>query len=47
MAGFRWTSVTNARAYNPNTYTNGPTTTFGTAAVDNEQMSVYATVAQP
>ena len=47
MAGFRWNPVPNARAYNPNTYTSGPTDPFGTPTVDNEQMSIYATVVRP
>lgn len=47
VAGFRWSPVPNARAYNPNTYTSGPTDPFGTPIVDNEQMSIYATVVRP
>jgi N,N-dimethylformamidase beta subunit-like, C-terminal len=43
VAGFRWTSVSNARAWNTNTYTDGPSSPFGSVAVDGEQMSVYAT----
>jgi len=43
VTGFRWNSVSKARAYNANTYSNGPSNPFGTATVDSEQMSIYAT----
>ncbi len=43
VAGFRWNSVSQARAYNTNTYSSGPSNPFGTATVDSEQMSIYAT----
>ncbi len=43
ITGFRWKSVSNARAYNTNTYTSGPSNPFGTATIDSEQMSIYAT----
>jgi len=43
VAGFRWDSVTNARGYNANTYSSGPTNPFGTATLDGEQTSLYAT----
>jgi subtilisin family serine protease len=43
VTGIRWNSVTKARAYNTNTYTSGPSNPFGTATIDSEQMSLYAT----
>jgi iron transport multicopper oxidase len=43
VAGFRYDNVTGARDYNANTYTSGPSATFGTPNVDNEQTSLYAT----
>jgi hypothetical protein len=43
VTGFRWKSVSSSRAYNTNTYGSGPSNPFGTATIDGEQMSVYAT----
>jgi hypothetical protein len=43
VAGFRYDSVTGARAYNANTYTSGPTNPFDMVTTDNEQLSLYAT----
>jgi subtilisin family serine protease len=43
ISNFRWNSVSKARAYNTNTYTNGPSNPFGSATIDSEQMSIYAT----
>ena len=43
VAGFRYDSVSNSRDWNQNTYTAGPTNPFGTATVDAEQTSLYAT----
>jgi subtilisin family serine protease len=43
IAGFRWRSVSGSRALNSNSYTAGPSNPFGTATIDAEQMSVYAT----
>jgi hypothetical protein len=43
VTGFRWNNVSNSRAANADTYTDGATPTFGTATIDAEQMSVYAT----
>ena len=43
VIGFRWNDVAGARAYNTNTYTSGPSNPFGTAHVDTEQVSLYAT----
>nr|MBA2559789.1 S8 family serine peptidase [Propionibacteriales bacterium] len=43
VAGFRWSSVSGARAYNPNPYGSGPSDPFGAPTVDSEQMSLYAT----
>jgi hypothetical protein len=43
VAGFRYDSVTAARAYNANSYTSGATNPFGSASTDNEQTSLYAT----
>ena len=45
IMSFRYDSVSGARVYNTNTYTSGPTTSFGTYTNDNEQMSLYATYA--
>ncbi|HEY5188291.1 MAG TPA: S8 family peptidase [Solirubrobacteraceae bacterium] len=44
VAGFRYVSVGSAREYNANTYTSGPSSPFGAASVDSEQMSLYATL---
>jgi hypothetical protein len=43
IAGFRWGSVAGSRALNANSYAAGPSNPFGTATIDAEQMSVYAT----
>jgi hypothetical protein len=43
VTGFRYSNVTGARALNTNSYTSGPTNPFGTATIDSEQMSIYAT----
>ncbi|HST14863.1 MAG TPA: S8 family peptidase [Gaiellaceae bacterium] len=43
IAAFRYTSVTGSRAYNNDNYANGANNPFGSATVDSEQMSVYAT----
>jgi subtilisin family serine protease len=43
IAAFRYTSVTNSRAYNNDNYSNGPTNPFGTPTFDSELMSAYAT----
>jgi hypothetical protein len=43
VAGFRWNSVSGARALNQDNYGDGPSNPFGTASFDSEQMSVYAT----
>ncbi|MGO8907033.1 MAG: lactonase family protein, partial [Solirubrobacteraceae bacterium] len=43
VAGYRYESVSGSRDYNTNTYTSGPTTTFGTVTPDSQQMSLYAT----
>ena len=43
VAGFRWNNVSGARGYNANTYSSGPSTSFGTATLDSEQMAIYAT----
>jgi len=42
VAGFRWTSVANARAFNANTFASGPSNPFGAVTTDSEQMSLYA-----
>jgi hypothetical protein len=41
VVGFRYTIV--SRACNANTYASGPSNPFGTASIDGEQMSEYAT----
>jgi thermitase len=43
VAGFRYSSVSGSRLYNVNGYSSGPTDPFGSATVDSELMSVYAT----
>jgi subtilisin family serine protease len=43
ITGFRWNSVSKARAINTNTYTKGPSNPFGSATIDSELMSIYAT----
>jgi Hypothetical glycosyl hydrolase family 15 len=43
VSGIRWDSVTNSRDKNTNEYTSGASNPFGTAEVDSEQMSLYAT----
>jgi Abnormal spindle-like microcephaly-assoc'd, ASPM-SPD-2-Hydin len=43
VAGFRFDSVSGARDYNANTYTAGASNPFGSASVDSEQTSLYAT----
>jgi hypothetical protein len=45
-AGFRYQAVAAARDYNVNTYTSGPTASFGTFSTDSEQMSLDATYTQ-
>jgi hypothetical protein len=42
VTGFRYSTVTGARALNTNTYASGPSNPFGTATIDSEQMSIYA-----
>jgi subtilisin family serine protease len=42
IAGFRWLTVSNARDYNTNTYSSGPTNPFGAVTTDSEQTSLYA-----
>jgi sugar lactone lactonase YvrE len=41
--GYRYNSAPNSRAYNVNSYTSLPTSTFGTPTKDSEQASIYAT----
>ena len=43
VTGFRWNSVSQARALNSNSYASGPSNPFGSASIDSEQMSIYAT----
>jgi thermitase len=43
VAGFRYESVTGSRFWNANSYSTGPTSTFGTAEKDAEQTSLFAT----
>jgi subtilisin family serine protease len=45
VAGFRWTSASGSRAVNGNIYTSGASDPFGSATVDGERMSVFATFA--
>ncbi|MFI4991619.1 MAG: hypothetical protein ACHQHO_12005 [Solirubrobacterales bacterium] len=42
VAGFRYDTVAGSRSWNANTFTSGPSDPFGTATVDGEQMSLYA-----
>ena len=50
VAGFRYTSVSGARDYNVNTYSNGPSNpfgsfgSFGSFTTDSEGMSLYGTL---
>jgi iron transport multicopper oxidase len=43
IAGFRYDTVANSRAYNNNSYASGPTNPFGAVTTDQEQTSLYAT----
>jgi len=43
VTGFRYSNVNGIRAFNTNSYAAGPSNPFGTATVDSEQMSIYAT----
>ncbi|HEV2982429.1 MAG TPA: hypothetical protein VGX51_13450 [Solirubrobacteraceae bacterium] len=43
VAGERYDSVPGAEDYNANTYTSGPSKTFGPFSTTDEQMSLYAT----
>jgi hypothetical protein len=43
VAGFRYDTLAGSRAANSNTYTSGPSTTFGVFTTDGEQTSLYAT----
>src|SRR5437764_2828283 len=43
VAGFRYDSVSGARAYNANSYSAGPSNPFGAVTTDSEQTSLYAT----
>ncbi len=43
VASFRYKAVSNSRDYNSNSYSSGPTSSFGSFSVDSEQMSLYAT----
>jgi hypothetical protein len=45
VAGFRWNSVSRARALSSDLYSDGPSNPFGSAKIDSEQMSIYATYA--
>jgi sugar lactone lactonase YvrE len=40
--GYVYDSVANSRAYNPNSYASGPSDPFGSATVDSQQASIYA-----
>jgi hypothetical protein len=46
-AGYRYQAVTSSRDLNTNTYTSGPSSTFGSFSTDSEQMSLYATYTSP
>jgi hypothetical protein len=44
VAGYRYSSVSNSRDYNTNTYSKGPSDPFGAVTtIDSQQMSLYAT----
>ena len=47
VAAFRYSTVTNARDFNENTYTSGASNPFGTPTVDNKQTSLYAIYTPP
>jgi len=40
---FRWNNVPGARALSSDLYSDGPSNPFGSASIDSEQMSVFAT----
>jgi hypothetical protein len=41
--GYRYDTVAKSRAYDANAYSTGPTNPFGSATLDSEQASLYAT----
>jgi hypothetical protein len=43
VAGFRYDTVAEAKAFNANKYASGPSNPFGAFSVDSQQMSLYAT----
>ncbi|GAC1664668.1 MAG: hypothetical protein NVS9B8_05220 [Candidatus Limnocylindrales bacterium] len=43
VAAFRYSTVSGSRSYNPNSHSAGPTNPLGTASVDGELTSLYAT----
>ncbi len=42
VARFAWSSKPNSRRYNVDGYADGPSDPFGTAALDDQQMSIFA-----
>jgi subtilisin family serine protease len=44
VIGFRWKTVGNSRYLNTDTYSDGPSSPFGSGSFDSEEMSLYATV---
>jgi subtilisin family serine protease len=42
-AGYRYATVSASRLYNANLYASGPSSPFGSASTDSQQMSLYAT----
>jgi hypothetical protein len=42
VARFAWDPVANSRRFNVDNYANGPANPFGAAAVDEKQISIYA-----
>jgi hypothetical protein len=42
VARFAWNSKANSRRYNVDGYADGPSNPFGTAALDDQQMSIFA-----
>ena len=41
--GYAYDSVESSRAYDPNEFSAGPSEAFGSATLDSEQASIYAT----
>jgi hypothetical protein len=42
VAHFSWDPVANSRRFNVDYYPDGPSNPFGSAPLDNQQMSIFA-----